>query len=85
MVNVFISASSQSCHDKLIELFSEKLYLIGLAALVVANIMVSVTVKMEIRPQKGHMWKMWNVKTMQVVVSTMFTSRDIILKYSSWS
>lgn len=41
MVNVFISASSQSCHDKLIELFSEKLYLIGLAALVVAVIMVS--------------------------------------------
>lgn len=32
----------QSCHDKLIELFSEKLYLIGLAALAVAVIMVSV-------------------------------------------
>lgn len=31
---------SQSCHDKLIELFSEKLYLIGLAALVVAVIMI---------------------------------------------
>ncbi|XP_026166869.1 CD81 antigen-like [Mastacembelus armatus] len=30
----------QSCHDKLIELFSEKLYLIGLAALVVAVIMI---------------------------------------------
>ncbi|KAI3371246.1 hypothetical protein L3Q82_023857, partial [Scortum barcoo] len=29
-----------SCHDKLIELFSEKLYLIGLAALVVAVIMI---------------------------------------------
>uniref|UniRef100_A0A3Q3WPT1 Uncharacterized protein n=1 Tax=Mola mola TaxID=94237 RepID=A0A3Q3WPT1_MOLML len=28
------------CHDKLIELFSEKLYLIGLAALVVAVIMI---------------------------------------------
>lgn len=39
------SVSSQSCHDKLIELFSEKLYLIGLAALVVAVIMVSVRVK----------------------------------------
>lgn len=36
------SVSIQSCHDKLIELFSEKLYLIGLAALVVAVIMVSV-------------------------------------------
>lgn len=32
----------QSCHTKLIELFSEKLYLIGLAALAVAVIMVSV-------------------------------------------
>ncbi|KAM7396837.1 hypothetical protein PAMP_019846 [Pampus punctatissimus] len=32
--------TSQSCHDKLIELFSEKLYLIGLAALVVAVIMI---------------------------------------------
>ncbi|XP_060931928.1 CD81 antigen-like [Limanda limanda] len=31
---------SQSCHDKLIELFSEKLHLIGLAALVVAVIMI---------------------------------------------
>ncbi|KAM9854789.1 secretion-regulating guanine nucleotide exchange factor [Aulostomus maculatus] len=31
---------SQSCHDRLIELFSEKLYLIGLAALVVAVIMI---------------------------------------------
>ncbi|XP_076026100.1 CD81 protein-like [Genypterus blacodes] len=31
---------SQSCHNKLIELFSEKLYLIGLAALVVAVIMI---------------------------------------------
>lgn len=31
---------SQSCHDKLIELFHEKLYLIGLAALVVAVIMI---------------------------------------------
>uniref|UniRef100_A0A3Q0RVH0 CD81 molecule b n=1 Tax=Amphilophus citrinellus TaxID=61819 RepID=A0A3Q0RVH0_AMPCI len=30
----------QSCHSKLIELFSEKLYLIGLAALVVAVIMI---------------------------------------------
>ncbi|KAK2842376.1 hypothetical protein Q5P01_012576 [Channa striata] len=30
----------QSCHDKLVELFSEKLYLIGLAALVVAVIMI---------------------------------------------
>lgn len=33
-------SKSQSCHDKLIELFSEKLYLIGLAALVVAVIMI---------------------------------------------
>lgn len=33
---------TQSCHVKLIELFSEKLYLIGLAALVVAVIMVSI-------------------------------------------
>lgn len=33
---------TQSCHIKLIDLFSEKLYLIGLAALVVAVIMVSV-------------------------------------------
>lgn len=32
----------QSCHAKLIELFSKKLYLIGLAALAVAVIMVSV-------------------------------------------
>lgn len=32
----------QSCHPKLIGLFSEKLYLIGLAALAVAVIMVSV-------------------------------------------
>uniref|UniRef100_A0A3Q4HJS4 Tetraspanin n=1 Tax=Neolamprologus brichardi TaxID=32507 RepID=A0A3Q4HJS4_NEOBR len=31
---------SQSCHYKLIELFSEKLYVIGLAALVVAVIMI---------------------------------------------
>ncbi|KAM9753574.1 CD81 antigen-like [Menidia menidia] len=31
---------SQSCHDKLTLLFSEKLYLIGLAALVVAVIMI---------------------------------------------
>ncbi|TNN00214.1 hypothetical protein fugu_011460 [Takifugu bimaculatus] len=31
---------SQSCHDKLVELFSEKLYLIGLAALVVGVIMI---------------------------------------------
>ncbi|XP_072242097.1 CD81 antigen-like [Leuresthes tenuis] len=31
---------SQSCHDKLILLFSEKLYLIGLAALVVGVIMI---------------------------------------------
>ncbi|KAM9376473.1 secretion-regulating guanine nucleotide exchange factor [Pholidichthys leucotaenia] len=31
---------SQSCHNKLIELFSKKLYLIGLAALVVAVIMI---------------------------------------------
>ncbi|KAM8861564.1 secretion-regulating guanine nucleotide exchange factor [Synchiropus picturatus] len=31
---------SQSCHDKIIDLFSEKLYLIGLAALVVAVIMI---------------------------------------------
>uniref|UniRef100_A0A3B4YJ50 Tetraspanin n=1 Tax=Seriola lalandi dorsalis TaxID=1841481 RepID=A0A3B4YJ50_SERLL len=31
---------SQSCHDKLVELFSEKLHLIGLAALVVAVIMI---------------------------------------------
>lgn len=37
-----LSPPPQSCHDKLIELFSEKLYLIGLAALVVAVIMVSV-------------------------------------------
>lgn len=46
MTNIFIVplVSSQSCHDKLIELFSEKLYLIGLAALVVAVIMVSVGV-----------------------------------------
>ena len=39
------SVSTQSCHDKLVELFSEKLYLIGLAALVVAVIMVSVRSK----------------------------------------
>lgn len=39
------SVSPQSCHTKLIELFSEKLYLIGLAALVVAVIMVSVGLK----------------------------------------
>ncbi|XP_029909707.1 CD81 antigen-like [Myripristis murdjan] len=32
--------TSRSCHVKLIELFSEKLYLIGLAALVVAVIMI---------------------------------------------
>ncbi|XP_061577686.1 CD81 antigen-like [Cololabis saira] len=32
--------SSQSCHDKLTLLFSEKLYLIGLAALTVAVIMI---------------------------------------------
>ncbi|KAL4005693.1 hypothetical protein ACER0C_005406 [Sarotherodon galilaeus] len=31
---------SQSCHFKLVELFSEKLYVIGLAALVVAVIMI---------------------------------------------
>lgn len=35
----------QSCHTKLIDLFSEKLYLIGLAALAVAVIMVSVRLK----------------------------------------
>lgn len=40
----------QSCHDKLIELFSEKLYLIGLAALVVAVIMVSQTERECYRP-----------------------------------
>ena len=34
--------SPQSCHVKLIDLFSEKLYLIGLAALAVACIMVGV-------------------------------------------
>uniref|UniRef100_A0A3Q3ITM1 Tetraspanin n=1 Tax=Monopterus albus TaxID=43700 RepID=A0A3Q3ITM1_MONAL len=34
------SVSSQSCHVKLTELFSQKLYLIGLAALVVAVIMI---------------------------------------------
>lgn len=41
----FISGFLQSCHHKLIELFSGKLYLIGLAALVVAVIMVSVRLK----------------------------------------
>uniref|UniRef100_A0A3Q2YF34 Tetraspanin n=1 Tax=Hippocampus comes TaxID=109280 RepID=A0A3Q2YF34_HIPCM len=37
---LFIATILNSCHDKLIELFSEKLYLIGLAALVVAVIMI---------------------------------------------
>lgn len=40
--HLLASVSTQSCHDKLIELFSEKLYLIGLAALVVAVVMVSI-------------------------------------------
>lgn len=40
-----LSVSPQSCHDKLIELFSEKLHLIGLAALVIGIIMVSVRLK----------------------------------------
>ncbi|GLD58806.1 CD81 antigen-like protein [Lates japonicus] len=35
-----LATRSQSCHDKLIELFSEKLHLIGLAALVIGIIMV---------------------------------------------
>lgn len=36
------SSSPQGCHTKLDQLFSKKLYIIGLAALVVAVIMVSV-------------------------------------------
>lgn len=41
-------SSSESCHTKLTELFSEKLHLIGLAALVVAVIMVSVRSRVNI-------------------------------------
>uniref|UniRef100_A0A3Q3L481 Tetraspanin n=1 Tax=Labrus bergylta TaxID=56723 RepID=A0A3Q3L481_9LABR len=37
---------SQSCHDKLIELFSDKLYVNGLAALIVAVIMSAVLLEM---------------------------------------
>uniref|UniRef100_A0A4W5LXS8 Uncharacterized protein n=1 Tax=Hucho hucho TaxID=62062 RepID=A0A4W5LXS8_9TELE len=42
----------QSCHLKLKDLFTEKLCLIGLAALVVAVIMVS-SVNMETLPERG--------------------------------
>lgn len=54
---------TQSCHVKLIELFSEKLYLIGLAALVVAVIMVSLKNKKQWRllqesdkANESHVW-----------------------------
>lgn len=44
-LSILTSSSSQGCHEKLVLLFSEKLYLIGLAALVVAAIMVTVSRK----------------------------------------
>ena len=47
---LFFSPQTQSCHVKLIDLFSEKLYLIGLAALAVAVIMVGVAWRRQ-RPQ----------------------------------